>query len=1117
MKKNLRHCLLLISAIIYSQLAFAEDIDLFMGYAPPSTSTDLPNVLLVLDNGANFTASAGGGDRACTIDGAANSLGNTTGGMEQCALYKLISELEIPVTGPKLNIGFMMFNANNIRDIGGTQCGGSGAVGGCLAVPLMPMNSANQTTLLNWIKSWRSSGGAGAGYVSAGNDMANGAVMQESWAYFAGRTGISGRNYSAVAPAAGCARNYVIFVGNAYNNSGSPGDKTGDVGPKSALDGNNSTSLMNASPAATTQQKDLILRSIKTACEGGASFTFPSGNNHQNKGHYADEWARYMYATRNTVTYTIGVIKPSACKAEYAALLTSMAAVGNGKYYPTTDYTGLVLALQQIFTEIQSVNSVFASVSLPASVNTQGTFLNQVFIGMFRPDAEAKPRWVGNLKQYKLGFLPNDPGHLKLLYDVADNDTSTANDEAAINPSSGFINPCARSYWTPTSINTYWTNKAQGDCQVGDLAANKASDFPDGQIVEKGAQAYKLRNASSRVVKTCSNTSFAACAGTPTNFDTSNADLTAALFGAADATEKNSMVNWGRGLNALTNDPVASVDTEMRSDVHGDVTHSRPVAINYSTTDTDPKVVVFYGSNDGILRAINGNRSNPITISGTTFAAGQELWGFIPPEFYVDPDGVGTQVSKLKRIYSNTPAVTFPSGVPGTNAKPYGMDGPIVAYQGPVSGTNKVFLYAGMRRGGRALYAFDVTDFSTNTPTNSWTVKWKAGCPNPGNDTGCTVDATDTSKNFNGMGQTWSVPSVIKAQGYPVTPATTPATYKPVLIMGGGYDPCEDYDANVSGGANHNCTAATKGNKVYVLDANTGAILNTLNTDRSVIAGLTVVPDSAGLAQYAYTADMGGNIYRINIGTAAPSAWTITKIASLGCDTATCSSGAPNRKFMFAPDVVQVNGINYLLIGSGDREKPLRSYISAKSVNNYFFMVKDSPTDNSWLSNTCQIGGVDVICLTSLAAIPYDQTASQANIDLDAAKGWYLPMTTEEQVVTSAITVSNIVTFSTHQPAVPDADACTSDLGIARVYNIDFRNADSKNQILGGAYAPRYAQVVGGGLAPSPVAGRVKLDDGSEVPFIIGGSPESFLEGGTPSGTISWTQPRSRVYWYIQQ
>ena len=49
-----------------------------------------------------------------------------------------------------------------------------------------------------------------------------------------------------------------------------------------------------------------------------------------------------------------------------------------------------------------------ASVSLPVSVNTQGTYLNQVFVGMFRPDGDAAPRWYGNLKQYKLAAFGTD-------------------------------------------------------------------------------------------------------------------------------------------------------------------------------------------------------------------------------------------------------------------------------------------------------------------------------------------------------------------------------------------------------------------------------------------------------------------------------------------------------------------------------------------------------------------------------------------------------------------------------------------------------------------------------------------------------------------------------------
>src|SRR5262249_39630344 len=161
--------------------------------------------------------------------------------------------------------------------------------------------------------------------------------------------------------------------------------------------------------------------------------------------------------------------------------------------------------------------------------------------------------------------------------------------------------------------------------------------------------------------------------------------------------------------------------------------------------------------------------------------------------------------------------------------------------------------------------------------------------------------------------------------------------------------------------------SAPKGNHVYVMDADTGALLTTLSTDRSVVADVVVVPDSTtGLAKLAYVADLGGNVYRVDIGSAAPAAWTITKIASLGCDTvSTCTA---NRKFMFAPDVLE-NGSGYiLLVGSGDREKP-RLYSSpsvTNSVANYFFELQDQPGDSTWLASETGNCGTAVLCLNSL-------------------------------------------------------------------------------------------------------------------------------------------------------
>jgi type IV pilus assembly protein PilY1 len=354
-----------------------------------------------------------------------------------------------------------------------------------------------------------------------------------------------------------------------------------------------------------------------------------------------------------------------------------------------------------------------------------------------------------------------------------------------------------------------------------------------------------------------------------TSFDTGNGAITPALLGASSSSQATTLIQWERGLDMLDENNNGTTSTEMRPSAHGDVVHSHPTAINFGT-DTSPQIVVFYGGNDGAFRAINGNQSGSIG----SVSPGAELWSFVPPEFY----------GNIQRLYTDTTQISYPNVTSsGALPKPYGIDGPVTSYRD----SNHTWIYAPMRRGGRVLYAFDVT-----TPASP-KMKWKVGCPNNFPASG-TVDDTGCTSGLSGMGQAWASATPIKASGYG-------GGSSPMLIMGGGYDTCEDADPNT-------CTASTKGNKVYVLDADTGALLNTFTTLRGVVADTTVVPDSStGLATYAYVVDLGGNIYRINMGSNAPSSWTMTQIASLGCSTSTTC--AANRKFMFAADAVRQNGV----------------------------------------------------------------------------------------------------------------------------------------------------------------------------------------------------------------
>ena len=103
------------------------------------------------------------------------------------------------------------------------------------------------------------------------------------------------------------------------------------------------------------------------------------------------------------VTHGVAVIGASS-DGLYPNFIRGIANAGGGSFHAAADADTLLKSLLEIFNEIQAVNSVFASASLPVSVNARGTYLNQVYMGMFRPDADASPRWRGNLKQYKFGL-----------------------------------------------------------------------------------------------------------------------------------------------------------------------------------------------------------------------------------------------------------------------------------------------------------------------------------------------------------------------------------------------------------------------------------------------------------------------------------------------------------------------------------------------------------------------------------------------------------------------------------------------------------------------------------------------------------------------------------------
>jgi len=755
----------------------------------------------------------------------------------------------------------------------------------------------------------------------------------------------------------------------------------------------------------------------------------------------ADEWAYFLANTdvspesgvQRVFTYSINTYKDKP-DPDQAKLLKSMAAVGGVGATAYLEVGGDLLALvdgfKDILLNIAAVNSVFTATTLPVSTTTQGTFLNQIFVGMFRPDANAGPRWVGNLKQYQLGVIN---GSLELV---------DKNGKSAVLGGSGFFSPSAASFWTEDSV--YFASIPSG-------TPPSASDLPDGAVVEKGGAAQQLRIAN---LTGASGRNVLALSGSALRpFNTSNSGLSA------------EEVAWIRGENNLIPpDPGAELfsgsyedngikvlgTTGARHSMHGDVLHSRPVALNYG----DGNVVVYYGANDGHFRAVNGNKDGA--------GAGTELWSFVAPEFYAP----GSPESLLQRLRKGTPLLHLPetNSSGGTllpinsnfAAKSYGMDGPIGVYARYKSKTaggavSEAIIYPTMRRGGRSVYAIDVSD--PKAPLFKWKV------------TGGTGDYVQ-------LAQTWSMPK-------PVVFSTTTGASPPLLIMGGGYDAL----------AEDGTASTTTGNVIYLINGNDGTRIAALPTVHSVPSDVTVVDvDGNGEPDRAYVADVRGNLYRIDFPIAnhlTQAAWAnvkAVKIAQL------------EGKVFFAPDVVVTKDYVAVLVGTGDREKPLLN-----STSDRFFLIKDT-VGNPRMDTNIPPGPL-VLTRSDLTRVAKIDNVSMQPTELAAgasdAEGCYLDLATNgEKVVNAPFSIAGVTYFGTNRPKPANSTTCTADLGEAYAYKFPL--------FCGAPKAP--VPLVGGGLPPSPVGGIVTIKVNgvdTKMPFIIG--------SGKGGSTFAPAEPKPEV------
>lgn len=1035
--------------------ASAMDTDIFAALSTPGAA---PNVLIVLDNTANWNDN----NQHWSSDGKVSE------GMAELAAIKTVIQ-HLP---GNINMGLMeMVTKNTGSDHGGFVRFAVSPVGqgqGATAAANVSTFSNILDTMYSNLSPEQNAQTAPFGqlmydvsnYFAGATPSAASADVDASRADAKGYDTQYTKFHSPLSSSAPCATNYVIFIGN-----------TG------RLHADSTYASMPGQPAWT----DLQLPGYMKTTVNGAVVESPTNTLVSDSyGNALDEWARYLHTTGVTVgtqtatisTYTIDVYKDQP-DTGFTELMAGTARAGGGKYFAASNGNAILSALTSILSEIQAVNSSFASAALPISATNRAQNANQVYIGMFRPDQTDHPRWFGNLKRYQVDSFG---GY---------SDLGGADGQPAVSSTTGFVAPCAQSWWTTdsasywydvtnnqprifitqaTAAGTTWqtsgddTNFAKGTCGTG----GTWSDLPDGPVVEKGAAAEMLRNQTSRTMYTVP----AGTAGPAslTAFNTTN------VTGISSNTTINAnIVNFIAGRD-VTGEIAGTPSTASRPSIHGEVIHSRPLPVDYGGSTG---VVVYYGAGDGVYHAVSGN-------------TGQELWSFVGPETY----------GQLERLMDNQALIQAPAPTPpgqtqtaGTQPKQFYFDGSTGVYQN--SDNSKVWIYPAMRRGGRMLYSFDVTN-----PTSP-TLKWRVGCPDMTDDTGCT-------STMSGIGQTWSTPAIATVNGYLVG-----GVKAPVVIVGGGYDVnsayglgCEDADTPTP-----SCTNP-KGAVVYVLDANTGAVIKSFTTTRSVIADPALVDTNYdGVVDAAYFADTGGNIYRLDFPTNATDTtnWAMHRVAYTNV-----TPGNSYRKFEFAPAVLPYKGKVYLAMSTGDREHPLSaSYPYTTPVVNRFYVYLDDPSRTT---------ATDLDGTTMADATATPPTCTSAGVlPGGSTVGWHMDLNSYgvgEQGVTSPLVIGGMVTFSTNRPVV--GGTCTTSLGEARGYWVNLLNGSGAIGVSGTCGGKLSQTFIGGGLPPSPVAATVSVN-GVQQSIVIGSVTR---DNSGPSSAISAqqvrppiTNKRTRTYW----
>ena len=652
---------------------------------------------------------------------------------------------------------------------------------------------------------------------------------------------------------------------------------------------------------------------------------------------YLDDVAAYMQdndfrpdmsGTQNVDVYTVGFSTEGAAN----SLLSKTATNGNGNFYYSQTGNELADALTKALNDIVEKSQSFTAASVPSARTQDGGDFYQSF---FFPLASSA-FWEGHLRAWHIdasGDVLDKNGNCALL----DPDPGECN--------SGPFDPAAVYFWDANEQMPIPSNRSlYSSILSGGVPSMTSFTTSNIDAVDLGIQPFT------------------------SSPDPSPNDGSYPLHGSTAQNAEgltDEIVQFARGCffgSGVTSSDVLSPSACIEKNATlGDIFHSNPVIVRkpfaiageptaalYQQAYSSRSRRIYAGTNAGFLGAFDaGNWDASATPPAYTVGTGEEKFGFMP--------WTARQNIRKQIVDDPTTRTYYVDGSP--------QSADVWMNSSPTSVTKsaadwRTMLVGGMRQGGEQYYALDITNpDGINGPAGN--------LPYPGylwefpNELD-PDDPTDLNSFLPHIGETWGQPIITRVRLN--VGGSTNGGYgfeRWVVIVSGGYD--------LSGQPNEPTSyvaSGTKGRSIYILDAQTGAVIAEKRFDATATDDTQYMSyampstpgvvdlNNDGFADVIYIGDLGGQLFK----------WVINPV---GEDRANDGSGVrtqPNwpfrriftapvhnisgvdyyKNFFFPPAVTYVNSKLWLTLGTGRRDKVADEGVMGDSTeNDRFYVLQD--------------------------------------------------------------------------------------------------------------------------------------------------------------------------------